>query len=709
MSKSRDNAALLLFALAGLVAFAATAFAGPVTVKQVPLPRPRPTAMAAASSPVIPSRPAVPAIPLAVSAVSTVPPADVAAVKQAIDLVHVGRQGDATDIEKAITDPVARKLVEWVVLRDEDNGADFARYNAFMLENPSWPSLGMFRRRAEALLWQERAEPATVRAFFATTKPLTAKGRLAMARALLTLGDRPAAQFYLRDAWRSDSLSRDLETQALDQFRDIFTRADDQARVTTRLYANDNDAALRAAQRIGGEDLVLAQARAAVNAKSANANALLDAVPSNARGDAGFVFSRIQWLRRNDKIAEAGQLMLSATRDPAQLVDVDEWWVERRLLARKLLDIGDAKSAYLVVRDAAQPSKENYRVEYLFTTGWIAMRFLDDPVTAAGYFSRIPQVTQNPTALARAGYWMGRALEVQNKMQEARTFYEGAAGHTTAYYGQLARARLRLGEFTLASPPAPNAERRTALARLEVVRATEILYAVNARDLIAPLVADLAEKVQDVGALVMLAEVAEKFEDARAMNLIGKAALARGFAFDHFAFPTVGIPPYRAIGPAVEPAVVFSIVKQESAFNPLDVSNAKALGLMQVTPDAGRYVAKKFNVVFDQKRLLHDVVYNLQMGSAELGGVIEDYRGSYILAFAAYNAGSGRVREWLERYGDPRDPRVDPIDWVERIPFSETRNYVQRVLENLQVYRLRFSGGSRLMIEADLHRGAVTD
>jgi soluble lytic murein transglycosylase len=208
---------------------------------------------------------------------------------------------------------------------------------------------------------------------------------------------------------------------------------------------------------------------------------------------------------------------------------------------------------------------------------------------------------------------------------------------------------------------------------------------------------------------VILAEIAGKFEDARSMHLIGKAALARGFAFDRYAFPTAGIPSYRSIGPTVEPAVVFSIVKQESAFNPLDVSSAKALGLMQVTPDAGRYVAKKFKVAFDQKRLLHDSVYNLQMGSAELGGVIEDYRGSYVLAFAAYNAGSGRVREWLERYGDPRDPKVDPIDWVERIPFSETRNYVQRVLENLQVYRCRFSGGSRLMIEADLRRGAMTN
>ena len=169
------------------------------------------------------------------------------------------------------------------------------------------------------------------------------------------------------------------------------------------------------------------------------------------------------------------------------------------------------------------------------------------------------------------------------------------------------------------------------------------------------------------------------------------------------------MPDYTPIGPPVEPALVYSIVRQESWFNPKTVSSANALGLMQVTPPAGKYIAKKFNVAFDQKRLLSDMSYNVQMGAAELGDVIKDYRGSYIMAFAAYNAGRGRVKEWVGRFGDPRDPKVDPIDWVERIPFSETRNYVQRVMENVQVYRIRFGGSSRLLIEADLRRGATAN
>jgi soluble lytic murein transglycosylase len=378
------------------------------------------------------------------------------------------------------------------------------------------------------------------------------------------------------------------------------------------------------------------------------------------------------------------------------------------VIARKLLDLNQAATAYKIVRDAATPTKENYKVEHEFTAGWIALRFLKEPATAATHFARIAG-TNNPIAMARANYWKGRTAEAMNKPQDARAHYEQAARFNTAYYGQLARAKLGMHELALVSSPLPIADKRAALARNEVVRAVETLYVINDRDLIIPIVADLADRSPDMAMLAALAEVAARHDDARSALLIGKGALGRGQPFDQYAYPTFGLPPYTAIGPAVEQAVVYSIARQESAFNPKDVSSANALGLMQVTPEAGRYVAKKFNVAFDQNRLLNDNVYNMQIGAAELGDNIASYNGSFILAFAGYNAGRGRVKEWIERYGDPRDPKVDPIDWVERIPFAETRNYVQRIIENIQVYRARFGGGSRLMIEADLRRGATAN
>ncbi len=680
-----------------------------------PLPKPRPdSAPAKAGAPSGATAAAQPAahpparFSLATSEAASA--ADVAALKEAVAAGRRGRTTQAADLQKTISDPVARKLVEWVILRSDDTESiDVSRYMAFITENPSWPSLTLLRRRAETTLWADRLEPAFVRAFFAKERPTTTKGKFALARALLLQGDRAGAQSLVRDAWRNDSFSSDLENLALDVFRDLITPADHKARMDMRLYVEDVDGGLRAANRAGGYAALIAKARIAVIKKEGNAKALLDAVPPEVHRDVGYVFSRVQFLRRADQVDEAAQWILSLPSNHGQALDSDQWWIERRLVARKLLDIGDAKTAYRVARDAAIPDRDNYRAEHQFTAGWIALRFLNDPATALAHFGRVAHGNSNPITLARAGYWQGRAAEALGRREDARAYYEAAARYSTAYYGQLARARLGHKDLVLRPPPEPPADRRDTIARLEIVRAIELLYAIDERDLLAGALADLGERSIDTVALAALGEVTARHKDPRATLLLGKAALARGLPLEHYAFPTTGIPNYQPIGPAIEPAVVYAIARQESTFNPKTVSSARAMGLMQVTPDAGRYVAKKFGASFDEKRLLNDQSYNVQLGAAELGDLYAGYRGSHILTFAGYNAGKGRVKDWLERYGDPRDPKVDPVDWVERIPFSETRNYVQRVLENLQVYRVRFGGGSKLLIEADLRRGAAAN
>jgi len=642
-----------------------------------------------------------PAQPFAIAPTATTTPMDLSAVKQAFDLVGKNRQDEATNVEGTITDPLARKLVEWAILRSEDGSSDFSRYAAFITANPSWPSIGTLRRRAEGVMWQQQADLQVVITFFASEPPHTAKGHFALTRALLTRGDTAGAAAALRETWRNDAFSADLEDQARQIFAGLITPADDQARMDARLYAEDDDAGLRAAHHLDATALSVAKARAAVINDAGNAKALLEAVPEAARRDPGYVFSRIQWLRREDKIPEAAQWMITAPHDPAKFVDVDQWWVERRLIARKLLDLGDARTAYEVANGAAAPASENYRAEQHFTAGWIALRFLHQPAIALAHFARIADGVVNPITLARSFYWQGRATEALGRDQDARGLYEVAAHFPTAYYGQLARAHLGLDEVTLRAPPEPAA----GAGPFELARAFDILYAIDNRDLIAVMAADLGDKATDTAALATLADIATRHNDARATLLIGKAALSRGLPFEHYAFPDFGVPSYQQIGPAVEPCVVYSIARQESAFNPQVVSSANAIGLMQVTPDAGRDTAKRFGVTFDRRRLADDIVYNAQLGTAELGNDIASWRGSYILAFVAYNAGPRRAREWIEQYGDPRDPKVDPVDWIERIPISETRNYVQRVVENMQVYRAVLENNPKLSIEADLRRG----
>jgi soluble lytic murein transglycosylase len=627
---------------------------------------------------------------------------DLAAVKNAIDLARKAKTSEATAIEKTISDPAARKLVEWFILRHPEADANFRRYAAFIADNPGWPSMGFMRKRAEASLWQERSDAATVRGFV-RDQPISAKGRFALARVLLAEGDRDGAANLVRRSWRSDELSERCEADAMETFRDLLTREDHRARMDKRIGAKDLAGAKRAAQRLGSDELAIVKACAAGG--DDKALDLLNDVPAEARSDLGYTLCRMRWLVRHERIDDATGVVLSAAPQNMALQDTDEWWRERRGLARKLLDQGKSEAAYQVVRDAALPASETYRADFHFMRGWIALRYRNDPAGARAHFAHIDDGSANPIVLARAYYWRGRAAEATGEQAEMRAFYGAAARYPTAYYGQLARARLGLDRAELRAPvPAEAVDDATTLAD-ERVRAADMLYALGERDVVLSFVADLAEESTDVAVLAALAELTGRRNDARAMLQIGKPALARGLALDNYAFPTIGIPQHNPIGPEIERSIIYSVARTESAFDQRDKSSANAVGLMQVTPEAGRDTAKRFGVAYDWDRMVSDPVYNTQMGAAELSALLKEYAGSHIMTFAGYNAGRGRVRDWVKLYGDPRDPNVDAIDWVERIPFSETRNYVQRVMENLQVYRVRFDSGASVASKSDQRPG----
>ncbi len=643
--------------------------------------------------------------PMGIAPSKATPPADIALVKQVIAAARKGDEAVADVAEKTIGDPVARKLAEWVLLRSDNTTPSFQRYAKFVHDNPSWPHIPLFRKRAENALWNDKLDKSSVLAYFTQNKPSTAKGRYALARALLAKGDRQGAAALVRYAWRNEDCSADVEEKVLDMFGPLITREDHKARMEQRFYESDTEAGMREGHRLGGGELALARARTGVIKDLKNAKALLDAVPASLHHDPGYIFARAQWLRRHDKPEEASKLILSAPHDSNLLLDTNRWWLELRVLVRKLLDKHDVRTAYLVARDAAPPTQDNWRVDKHFTAGWIALRFLHDAKTAAAHFAHIRDGTDNPHALARAGYWQGRAAEAMGEQDKAKAFYERAAKFTVTYYGQLARARLGLTDLGLRGPTSFTPEERKVLGNLEVVRAAEILYTLDERDMLASMFAEIGVSGTDVAGMSALADVAKQHGDGRAMVLLGRYAHARGLPLDYYAYPTVGLPNYKPIAPPIEQALAYSIARQESSFNQQDVSPAHAMGLMQVTPEAARDTAGRFKVKYDRARLLKDPVYNMQMGAGELSNLMHVYRGSYLLTFVGYNAGPGRAQQWIKAYGDPRDPKVDPVDWAERIPIAETRNYVQRVMENMQVYRARFGGGSKLVIEADLRRG----
>jgi soluble lytic murein transglycosylase len=636
-----------------------------------------------------------------------------AAVKEAAELLRHGKGKDAAAVVAATGDPVAMKLIEWAWLRHADSEAGFDRYASFINNNPDWP-VSHIRRRAEGRLWQERRDGATIHAFTAD-RPTSAAGRLALARVEIAEGNRAQAESEVRAVWQSEPLTAEMETAVLAAFPDVLTHADHVARMDKRIGAKDFGAAMRAAKHAGEDHVAIVKSCEGSEGKSSKG---VDGVKDDLHGDLAYSLCKLHHLLRNDapgnnikgKIATpkgdyeaAVKLVLSASPEDLKRQDTDEWWRERRSLARKLLDIGAARTAYEVARRAAPPTNPYYRAETHFMAGWIALRFLNDPATALTHFAHVDDGAVDPLTIARAEYWRGRADEALGQADEMRKEYEAAASYPTTYYGQLARARLGQDDVVEVRQPPEPPDSSTS----EVVRAAEMLYKTGEGNLAMAFATDVGQDTNDPAVVSGVGKVTAHYKDAQAMLQLGKAALGRGMPMDHYAFPDVGVPNYTSVAPPLDRCIVYAITRTESGFDPGDKSAAKAVGLMQVTPDAGRDTAKRFGVSYSWDRLVHDSAYNAQMGAAELSGLLKDYRGSYILTFAGYNAGRGRVDQWMALHGDPRDPKVDAVDWVERIPFSETRNYVQRVMENMQVYRKRF-GDTAATIEPNLHRAAMT-
>ncbi len=437
--------------------------------------------------------------------------------------------------------------------------------------------------------------------------------------------------------------------------------------------------------------------------KTKDAASLMAAVPSNLRKTPSYRFAEINLLLAQNKDEEAARLMVEVTRDPIALVDEGAWWEKRRWLARDMLDLGDARMAYRVAAGHGNVRPADI-ADAEWHAGWIALRFLKDPALAKKHFAEIARVGLTPMTKARGDYWLGRAEEASGNTGAAQSYFASAARYGTYYYGQLARARLG-GNHPPIQAMQPSAQARDAFNRNPGVRAIRILYAAGARDKAMPLFKETADALRDTASLTLLAELAERNNDPRAQLLVGKAGIQNGFPVEVAAWPTNGVPKFQPVRHAgrTRRSSMRSPGRRASSTQPRSRTPRRAgfCRCCRKRPSAPppRWACRS------TPRSSTTPTFNATLGAAHLGELIDNYDGSYIMTFAAYNAGPGRVKEWVARYGDPRDPNVDPVDWVERIPFTETRNYVQRVMENVQVYRMRFGTRAPATIEADLRRG----
>jgi soluble lytic murein transglycosylase len=628
------------------------------------------------------------------------PDVDVGPLKAGLDALYAGAIADARVYrEKLPEDSLDRHILTWAIAMSGDPGVSSGEIAAAARMLASWPGDDTLRINAERALYRENPDPQAVIRAFGGTVPKTVQGARLLARAFVATGDPDGARAVLSPLWRTQRLEAADEAAILKEFGALISTADHRFRMEKMFYGELPGSALRVAPLAQAKEL--AAAWAAVLRKDKGAGKLLDAVPAAQRSP-GYAFARAQYLHRKKDFAAAAALMLTAPRDATALVDPDAWWVERRILSRDLVDQGDFKAAYRLVAAHSAEKVENI-VDAEFHAGWYALRGLNDAKTAARHFSRIADLANGPITMSRAYYWLGRAAEAGGG-GEASSYYRTAARYGTAYYGQLAAARLGLKAIPI-DYPAPSDSDRTAFTDREAVRAIERLEQAGYDSRANILYLDLAASLDSPGELALLAAQAEKRGDHFLALRIGKVAASRGLAIGALSHPVGVIPASADISGAGE-ALAYAIARQESEFNVAAVSGAGARGLLQLLPGTAKDMAKQNGLPYSLDRLTADAGYNATLGAAFLSEQLDRFDGSFVLTFAGYNAGPRRAREWVAKYGDPRGRTLDDVvDWIERIPFTETRNYVQRVMENYEVYRMRLSG--RFDIAGDLVAGRL--
>jgi len=624
--------------------------------------------------------------------------------RQAFDAIH----SDHFDWAQATAnaqDKLLAKVLQWQVYTQANSGASFADITAFIRANPTWPQIATLQRRAEESLTTAPTAPpdSLLLDWFSAVAPQTIDGAMAYGRALINAGQRGKAEKILRDAWIGGTFGPIQERQFLDGFQDVLRDIDDVARLDRLLWEHQDQTAARQLSRVDDSYRQFAQARLALSGDASNAESLAANLPERFKNDPGLIYELIRYRRQHDKDDQAIPLF---SHPAADKVRPDLWWIERAVLARRALSQGKVAEAYEIAHRHGQQNGTGFAdAEWL--SGWIALRFLNNRDLALEHFLRLYQRVTTVQSKARAAYWAGRALEALGRGDESVRWYNLAAVHITTFYGQLAAGRLSPEQLLpLPIDPQPTDQDIATFEAHELVQAARMLGKIKQTDLIRPFLLHVSDLSNSPGLRTMAANLASALERADVAVNIAKRSERDGVPLIVAGYPV----PQWTVPDTPERALVLGLIRQESAFYDQAISPVGARGLMQLMPTTAAKVAKAMNVVFPKSdaltnALTEDPGLNVKLGATYLGNLLSDFNGSYILSVASYNAGPSRVKRWIRDMGDPRKSDVDAIDWIESIPFSETRNYVQRVLEGVQIYRRRLgTADPTLSLAGDIKR-----
>ena len=642
----------------------------------------------------------------------SLPDGDAEHLKAAFQSLFAGKVDDAAAHEAKIKDALAKKLVDWYRLRQGHGEA--AEYRAFLAQNPDWPSRDLLQRRMEEALFTSGGSTEVLEDYV-KGDPKSPAGMAVQASMRLAHGEKEKARELAAKVWREHDLPPNLEHGFLERFGPMLTEADHKWRLDRLLiddvrYQNERNERAQLAKRVipllSKAEQTKAQARLAVFMGSKGAKH--KALPTAGKGeDWGLVFHKVQQQRKANKLDEAAKLILTVPTDPNVVVNLDDWWAERQGLAYLALKTGKPKLAYDLVRDAG-PLSVNPLNEQQFMAGWIALRYLKDYAKAEKHLAAFAKSADGPLSRSKAHYWLARAYEAKGDRAKAKVEYQAAASERDTFHALLAMQKLEPGRHRLIidAPAEPTAAQIGRLRNLEPAKAVALAQSAKLSNQISRILLLHVAKLDDSEAWAAItAHLAQAMGDTQTGVRIGKAAIAQGHNLLYYSYPVNALPKYNPLRPPPEPALLLGLARQETEFDSATVSGAGAQGILQVMKDTAKHVCHDYKIKCNQKELVSDASYNTMIASAYVADRMAEFSGSYILGIASYNAGPGRARQWIQEFGDPRGGKVDPLDWIERIPNEETRRYVVKVLSNIQVYRARLGEeATALRLDQDLNR-----
>ena len=626
--------------------------------------------------------------------------ADMALFREGLSAARSQDVVRAQDAAARISDPVARKLVEWALIDTAGDQLSYATLAAANTSMADWPRYETRRAHAEIALERAAMPADVVMSFFGQTQPTTAQGALALAGALEQTGRAEEARTLIRTWWRDQSFEAPEQQRMLDRFGRFLTQDDHDTRLSMLLLGPHGPATEQMATLASPERRAIANAHLALRGAYAP-DTIVAGLSMQQATDPGVVLERVRILRSQNRQSEAFALLQYLPPAPTHSSGQSTLWTERRNYFLDALQVRNWQAAYNSMNGHGFESGER-AVDAEFFAGWVALTKLNDPATAARHFEALRQMSSTPITQGRALYWLGRSAEAAGDTQGAQGWYAQGAQHIQSFYGQLAAEKAGQTTITLPGDPQPSDADRARFEALELVRASRIVAEANEIGLFNTFVYHADDVVEGPMELAQLIDMSRGYGEWFTSMMIGRAASQRGYLMPERQYP-VQIPTRVAGAAPIE--FTLGITRQESSFTPRIESHAGARGMMQFLPSTASGVARRMGLPYSPERLW-EADYNMQLGSYHLQELADRFGGSWLLAAIGYNAGPGRPDQWVARCGDPRGAMTPPPDFIECTPFTETRNYMMRVMENVQIYRARLNGGTgELRISEDLARG----